>query len=198
MVDPSGIIASINQFLSMIFLGYESQLITLLAYSIGMVLYAIVIWHFYRNLAKKEIFEKKGIGGYVIKYLILFPLVSFLWFLLLSVFLFLLAKNMSIENVLLASITIVSAVRMAAYYNEDLSKDLAKLIPFVLLGIFIVDPTYFSMELVIERISTFPLLFPLVLRYLLFVYVLEILLRLFNGIIYRNSEEPKRSSKEQK
>ena len=180
---------AISQFLSPIYAGYEGQLITLATYTIGMLAYAIIIWHFYRNLAKKEIFKKKSTGGYIVKYLILFPLVSFLWFLVLSVFMFFLAKNMSIENVLLVSITIVSAVRASAYYNENLSKDLAKMIPFALLGIFIVEPTYFSMGLVIQRITTFPTLFPLVLRYLLFVYVLEIILRSLHGLRHRDSKK---------
>ncbi len=166
----------------MVFGGYEQTFITLGIYTFGMVIYAVVIWHFYRNLAKKEIFTKKGTGGYILKYLILFPLISFIWFLIISVFLFFLAKGLSVEGVLLASITIVSAVRVAAYYNEDLSKDLAKMIPFALLGIFIVDPSYFSYELVIQRIDTLPTLFPLVLRYLLFVYMLEIVLRTFHNL----------------
>lgn len=176
----------IQQFLSPIYAGYEGQLITLATYTFGMLIYAIVIWHFYRNLAKKEIFEKKGMGGYIVKYLVLFPLVAFLWFLALSIFMFFLAKNIAVENILLVSITLVSAVRAAAYYNEDLSKDLAKMIPFALLGIFIVDPTYFTIELVFERLYTLPQFFNIILRYLLFVYVLEIVLRLFHGMF--NSE----------
>lgn len=179
---------TIQNLLSPIYAGYEGQLITLATYTIGMVVYAIVIWHFYRHLAKREIFSKKGTGGYVVKYMILFPLVSFIWFVILSLFLFFLAKNISVENVLLISITIVSAVRAAAYYNEDLSKDLAKMIPFALLGIFIVDPTYFSMELVLERIATLPTMFSLVLRYLLFAYVLEIILRLLHGLFNSESD----------
>ena len=166
----------------MVFGGYEQSLITLTIYTFGMVLYAVVIWHFYRHLAKKEIFEKKGTGGYILKYLILFPLISFLWFLVISVFLFFLAKGLSVESVLLASITIVSAVRVAAYYNEDLSKDLAKMIPFALLAIFIVDSSYFSYELVMQRIDMLPLLMPLVLRYMLFVFCLEITLRTFYNL----------------
>ena len=133
------IIGMITSFIVSIYSGYEGQLITLTAYTIGMVVYAIVIWHFYRSLAKKEIFKKKegGTGWYVLKYLIIFPIISFIWFIILSVFLFFLAKDLPVEGVLLASIAIVSAVRAAAYYNEDLSRDMAKLVPLALLAISI-------------------------------------------------------------
>ncbi|MBU3904544.1 MAG: hypothetical protein KJ906_00120 [Nanoarchaeota archaeon] len=186
MVDYIGLLTA---FIVSLYSGYEGQLITLAIYTVGMVFYAIVIWHFYRSLAKKEIFQKKGISSYVLKYLVLFPLVASVWFLIISMFLFFLAKGLSVDQVLLASITIVSSVRAAAYYNEDLSKDLAKMIPFALLGIFIVDPSYFSYELVIQRIDVLPSLMPLILRYLLFVYILEITLRTFHNLLHR---EPKK------
>jgi len=191
MVD---IVTMITTFFTTIIGGYEQNFITLATYTVGMVVYAIVIWHFYRHLAKKEIFKRKrdgGKGGYILKYLILFPLVSFIWFLIFSIFLFFLAKNISVENVLLVSITLISAVRVAAYYSEDLSKDLAKMIPFALLAIFIVDPSYFSTELVLQRINTFPTLFPLVLRYLLFTFVLEIVLRTIYNLATRNTVNKK-------
>ncbi len=185
----------IRQFIVSIYAGYELQLVTLTFYTIAMVVYAIIIWHFYRYLGRKDLFKKmeeSSASSYVLKYLIVFPIISSIWFLILSVFLFFLAKELPVESILMAGITIVSAVRVAAYYSEDLSKDIAKLIPFALLAVFIIDPSYFSVELVMERLLTFPTLFHLILRYILFVVLLEIFLRLVSGFAARLSKPKKK------
>ncbi len=185
-VDIASMTQTVSNFFVGIYAGYENQLITLTMYTIAMVIYGIVIWHYYRHLSKRDIFKGKyegGKGNYVLKYLILFPLVSVVWFLIISVFLFFLAKSNTVDSILLISITLVSAVRAAAYYNEDLSKDLAKMIPFALLGIFIVDSTFFSFDLVYQRIISFPEFIPLIGRYILFVFILETILRGLHGLI---------------
>ena len=117
------------------------------------------------------------------KYIVIFPIFSFLWFGLLSLFLFFLAKSQSVETILLISMTIVSAVRATAYYDENLSKDLAKMIPFTMLGVFVVEPTGFSLAVVWERLVSIPTFVDLIGRYLLFVVLLEFVLRILNGII---------------
>lgn len=66
---------------------------------------------------------------------------------------------------------------MTAYYNEDLSKDLSKMIPFALLGIFIIDVSFFSFQESIEIIKTISSKFALILNYLLAVILLEFILR---------------------
>jgi len=199
------VVEQINQYLlqiiSLIFTGYESEMLSLALYTVGMALYGIIIWNYYRHLAKKNIFTidfsryKQAYGGigfikkfltaffYILKYLILFPLYTFLWFGLLSSFLFLLAKAQTVDGVLLIAITIVSAVRLSAYYSEDLSKDLAKMIPFALLGVFVVDPSFFSLSMVYERFAALPGLTDVILRYLLFVIVLEFGLKIITGFI---------------
>jgi len=146
-------------------------------FSIGMVVYGIFIFHFYRFLSKKDIFslnlENRLRGGkfkssgekvstsiriaaYIGTNILVFPIVIFVWFLVYSIFMFFLAQDMEIKTIFLVSSSIVIAVRIAAYYNEDLSRDLAKLIPFVLLGIFILSPTFFSLDEIIPRIKEIP------------------------------------------
>jgi hypothetical protein len=199
------VIEQINQILldvvSVVFTGYETEMLSLALYTVGIALYGIIIWNFYRHLAKKDIFStdfskyKAMHGGvtfvkkflssffYILKYLVIFPLYTFLWFGILSGFLFLLAKTQTVENILLISITIVSAIRLTSYYSEDLSKDLAKMIPFALLGIFVVDPSFFSISLVYERFLELPSLINVIVRYLLFVVVLEFGLKIVTGFI---------------
>jgi hypothetical protein len=188
----------ITQLLTLVFAGYTEQMISLALYTLGIVIYGIVVWNYYRHLAKRDIFKidlskyrpdekfvwlKKivDVFFYLIRYMIIFPLFTFLWFGILSFFLFFLAKSQTPQGILLSAITIVSAVRFTAYYSEDLSKDLAKMIPFALLGIFIVDPSFLSLTLVMERFQLIPTFLDLILRYLLFVVLLEFGLRTLYG-----------------
>lgn len=170
-----------------------ANLFNLGIYVAGMVLYAVVIWFFYRNLAKKEIFWGKieqpkqgffkflsGIWGffrYLIKSLIIFPLITFIWFLILGGFLLFLSKSQDVAHILLMSMSIIAAARVTAYFNEDLAKDVAKLVPFGLLGVFIVDPGYFSMSATILKFQSIPTFIHLILQYMIAIVLLEFILR---------------------
>lgn len=90
---------------------------------------------------------------YIFEYLIVFPILVFIWFGIFSTFMFFLAKDLPVATILLMSMALVATIRITSYYKEDLSKDLGKMIPFALLAIFLVAPNFFSMELVQERFS---------------------------------------------
>ena len=68
---------------------------------------------------------------------------------------------------------------MTAYYNEDLSKDLAKLVPFTLLGVSIINPHFFDVGRIISQVSEIPQFATQIVSYLLFIVALEIVLRIF-------------------
>jgi len=174
-LSPDFFLNYLNQLVRNITL--ESSIYDIVVFSIGMVVYGIFIFHFYRFLSKKDIFslnlENRLRGGkfkssgekvstsiriaaYIGTNILVFPIVIFVWFLVYSIFMFFLAQDMEIKTIFLVSSSIVIAVRIAAYYNEDLSRDLAKLIPFVLLGIFILSPTFFSLDEIIPRIKEIP------------------------------------------
>ena len=72
---------------------------------------------------------------------------------------------------------------MTAYYNEDLSKDLAKLMPFVLLGVFLVDPSYFSWSDIMSKINSLPEFFAMGIQFILLIMIIEWILRIVSNII---------------
>ena len=159
----------------------------------GMAIYSILIFKFYKFLAKREIFEidfdkykrskhtvlRKSISviKYIIKYIMLFPIFTFFWFIFMTVLLAFLSKDNDILNVLRVSIALVSTVRVTAYYNEDLSRDLAKMLPFTLLGIFLIDVAYFSQATAISLLNQTLSKLNLIAYYLIFVISLELALR---------------------
>jgi len=84
-----------------------------------------------------------------------------------------LAKDLEIATVLSTSFAIIIAIRMTAYYNEDLSKDVAKLLPLVLLGVFLVDPSYFRWNDIIDKINSLPEFFTVCIQFILIIMIIE-------------------------
>ena len=166
----------------------------LVLYLLGMVVYAVFIFKFYRFVGSKNIFEYdlakyeqarfRSIRVflhslfYVGKYLIVFPFVAFFWFAVLTVLLTFLARDQSMQTTLLISIAVVSAIRVTAYYNEDLSRDLAKILPFALLGVFVINLSYFRLSDSLEVLQQVAAELENILYYLMFVIALEFLLRI--------------------
>jgi len=165
---------------------------------LAMMIYSIFIFKFYRFVARRDLFKdaskrkdgssKKGFTKflgyvtYVFKHLFFLPIIIFFWFLVLSVILAFLSKQEGAQLVLLISIALISTIRVVAYYNEDLSKDLAKMLPFALLGIFLVDISFFSIETSLSSLKEIPTLWNVMIYYLVFLIILEFLLRVLFGI----------------
>ena len=171
----------------------QGDLVQIATYGVLMVVYGIIVWHYYRNLAKRDILhttEEKGYSlGVKLKnflkkfsvfvgYIVAFPLITVIWFGILFFFILLLGKARPIEGLIAISVAIIFATRIAAYYKEDLARDMAKLIPFALLGVFIVDPSYFSIDLAIERIYSLPGFVIQLLEAVVLLVVLEWVLRI--------------------
>ena len=124
---------------------------------VGMAVYGVFVFNFYRFLARKDIFrldlehynnasrpfvrKSTAVLLYVLKFLVLFPAFVFFWFAVIALLLSVMARNQSVDSVLLAAMSVVGAVRVSAYYNVGLSTDLAKILPFALLGILLIDRT---------------------------------------------------------
>ena len=70
-----------------------------------------------------------------------------------------------------------AATRITSYYKEDLSQDIAKILPLAVIGIFVVDPTFFSLDIAIGRFYEVPSLVPLLIQYLVFIIVMEFVFR---------------------
>ncbi len=180
-------------------------------YAISIAIYAVVIWHYYRLLARRDFFhfeetDGEGIGAwfknffgeiaFIFKYILFFPLISFIFFTIFSLMLFLLSKEQTIQQILFIGAAVIAATRITAYYNEDLSKDLAKMVPLALLGVFIVQADFFSTEILISRINELPNFMIEIASFILFFLVLEIALRIIYGFVSVNkSDKLKRHEK---
>jgi len=151
-----------------VFSGDIHILLILLFFTAVIVIYAVFVYYFYRFLASKNLIElnlnqynqyqnpalAKFFAGvfYIAEYLILLPIITFFWFAILAVLILILSEGMEIGAILLISAALVAAVRITAYVSENLSKDLAKMLPFTLLAIAITQPGFFTMDAMIELI----------------------------------------------
>lgn len=170
---------------------FYGLILPLLVYTLLLALYGIFVWAFYKSLSKRDLFRleikdnKKAWQVkvlYVFKYLVLFPVFTFLWFAALSMILFFLSKSQTTENILLISMALIAATRITAYYKEELSQDIAKILPLAVLGIFVVDPTYFSLSLALSNFYQIPSMSILLANYFFFTIVLEFVLRIILGV----------------
>jgi nitrogen fixation/metabolism regulation signal transduction histidine kinase len=170
---------------------------------IMIALYSIAIYHFYRYIARRDCFKpsKRKHTKFVgfCKYFFLFPLVAIIFFLGFSLILISLTKQGGffggeIESILSLSFAIIVTIRITAYYTEDLSKDVAKMLPFAVLGVFLVDSSYFSMDTVITRLSTLPQYVNTIMQFLILIILVEWILRVTLKIRYRIFPKKEKSS----
>ena len=136
------------------------------------------------NKSENEFFAKV-FGGllYLAEYIVILPFVIFFWFTIFSLFLIVLTENLNVAQVLTLSVVIVAAIRITAYFKRELSKDLAKLIPFTLLGVSLVNPGFFNFERILSHLGEIPSFFNQVFIYLAFITTIEILLRFIDFIL---------------
>ncbi len=174
----------------------DKQFLNLLMSTIVLFFASLLAWYiYYKQLARRDLFEIPKLNLklrfinivdriiYFLKYLFIFPVYSFMWFLIFSFLLFVLSKSRPIGDILFLGIIVVSATRIAAYVSEKLAEDMAKLLPLTLIAIFLINPEAVTLKTIT---SSFPLLlqqFPRVAKYLLFIIVLEWVLRIVHWIV---------------
>jgi len=70
---------------------------------------------------------------------------------------------------------LIAAVRITSQVSENLSRDLAKIVPFTLLALFLIEPNFFDFSLLIGRFNQIPSVLVKIPYYLLFIVGIEII-----------------------
>ncbi|MCK4553075.1 hypothetical protein KAT80_02635 [Candidatus Pacearchaeota archaeon] len=178
------------------------QFVNLLILVLMIVLYSIFVWKFYKFISKKNpvgldlnqynkfqhSFLSKLTHGtlYFVEYLLILPFMIFIIFTVFTFFLIILAQSQETSQILIISAAIITAIRMTAYYKENLSQEIAKMLPFTLLAITVLNPNNFADTQYIERIfshiSNISGFFSQIITYLIFIIIIEAILRFFDFI----------------
>lgn len=175
----------------------------LLIFVLAMSVYAIFVFKFYRFLSRRDILQlnlekhnnasmhlvRKTISFFIycLKFLIVFPILAFFWFLVLTVLLTMMAKGQGLDGILLVSMAVVGSIRVSSYYNEALSTDLAKILPFALLGILLIDSSIVSFSGSMENLRAALAKWETMMYYLIAIVLLEFVLRMISTIFFNLS-----------
>jgi hypothetical protein len=174
-------------------------LISLTIHTIFIALYSVFIWKFYKFLASRDILElnlKQYRGSnnprlekflaivlYTVEYIIILPFLVIFWFAILSLFILILSESTNSEQILLISAAIIASTRITAYIKEELSIELAKILPFTVLAIFILTPDFLKLSGFIDKLNQIPSLFDNIVIFIIFIFVVEFILRGIYDII---------------
>lgn len=172
---------------------WAQNFVNLFFISLVVLVYSILIYNFYRFVAKKNIISlnlqkynrtehpvmAKTLAAtfYTLEYIIFLPFMVMIWFSMFTIFLIFLTDGLELNTILIISAVIIAGTRMAAYYKEDLSKDIAKLLPFTLLGAALTQVNNFSSEKVLSQFFAIPAMMSHIASYLFFIFVIELVLR---------------------
>lgn len=157
-----------------------------------------VTWWLYRSISSRNLFNFLHKHGsmpnptvvdrvlYAIRYLLLFPLYSFSAFLIFALALFITTHPETAsaqQGILFIAIVLVSTIRLAAYVHENMAEDLAKMMPLSLLAAVIAKPSIAQLGVSPDSIRSFFLLVPGFAKYMVFIVMLEVVLRSGEALI---------------
>lgn len=207
MINEGAIREIYNQLISVIPEDYRI-LAGLTIFTLLIVAYLLFVWKFHKFLAKRDILDlnlakyntskdplKNKINAfllYVLEYIVIVPVMVFFLFFVLAVFLLVLSKSNSVGQILLISAAVIAATRIISYIKEEVSQELAKMLPLTLLLIFVLEPDSFNLNLIFERIAQIPSLFENIIIFLVFIITIELIMRLvffFIDLIYTGNTE---------
>lgn len=164
--------------------GLHPDLQTLLIYGIGIAVYTALVFTFYSNISSRDpLHSGRGRGWWAralrgAEVALTFPIVSFGYFALLSLSLFLMSKPQTeTSQILLLSMAAVLGVRVTAHLSETMSNDIAKLLPLSLLAVVLVDPGYLSLASTFTRIGEAVMMAPVLAQYFVLFIIVEAVLR---------------------
>ena len=169
------------------------DIFTVIIFILLIVLYSVFVWKVYRAVARKDVLalnlqqynsfehptlEKMSAAFlYFMEYIIVFPFLIFFWFAIFALVLLVFSDGLNVHQTLLLSAAVVGAIRVCAYYKEDLSREIAKLLPFTILGIMILTPGFLSIERAINSLNQVPEFLVSAGYYIAVIVGLEIILR---------------------
>ncbi len=185
-----------------IFLGIQ-----LFFFAVFIAVSAFVILKFYQTLSKKNfirldlrkyntsrhpVFKKVfAVLLYFVEYVLIMPFFILVWFVILALILLMLASEREIVQILMLSAAIVMAIRILAYYNEEISKELGKLFPLIALSVFLLTPGAITIANFFGKLKELPGFFTNIIYYLIFISLLEIIMRFIYILseLYKGREE---------
>jgi len=166
---------------------------------IAISIYSVFVFIFYRALAKRDLItlnldqysdslsgRLKGYSRtmiFVLQYIVVVPILITFWTLVLAIILTLLSPDADHSRNALIATSVVGAVRILSYWTEDLSRDVAKMLPFGVLGVFLVGDAQVQISEIEELFSGLNEIATSFVSSLFLITILEIILRFSAAMI---------------
>ncbi|TRZ78813.1 MAG: hypothetical protein D4R90_05405 [Nitrosopumilales archaeon] len=159
--------------------------------AIGILAFSYFIWKSGKVLSKREVFlikTKYTAEGskvspakrkifYVVKYLLIFPIILYGWVVVCFFFMYALNTSLSFGTLTLIMVGIILASRIAAHWNESLAEDILKFLPFNLLFTLLINPVLDTSK-ILSSLEHFPVILLELTIFIAFTSILEGVLKL--------------------
>jgi hypothetical protein len=172
---------------------------SVLLWVVVMAVAAAFIYIFYKSVSKRDLLSLNlrkhnysehpgaskffGFVFFLLEYIIIIPILVILWFAGLSIVLLFIEKTRSLDEILLIAAAVIGATRVLAYYHSEISKDLAKMFPFIVLSVFLLSPGEFSATVIWEKVYEIPTLLGAIFSFVLVIILIEIVLRMIYSVV---------------
>ncbi len=173
----------------------DSQYVDILIATVILAVIGLIVWFMYKQLSRRDLFKidapKKHENifinffrhlAYALKYVLVFPVYTFIWFMVFSLSIHLLSPQQGVAKTMLIGIIVISSIRILAYINEGMAEDMAKLLPLTLISIVLTNPDFFAQKFSFDSLLVFKAEIPKIIKFLFFTVLLEWLLRAGHGI----------------
>ncbi len=161
--------------------------------------YSIFVFIFYRILAKRDLITlnldkySNNLTGkikkyfrsltFVIQYILIIPILLTFWTLVLAIILTLLSPDADHSRNALIATSVVGSVRILSYWTEDLSRDVAKMLPFGVLGVFLVGDAQVQISEIKELLQSLEEIATSFISSLFLIAIIEGILRIITSVI---------------
>ena len=171
--------------------------------AIGILAFSYFIWKTSSILSKREVFKSKnkftaegtsisprrGEIVYVVKYVVVFPIIMYGWVVVCFFFMYALNTSLSFGALALMMVGIISASRIAAHWNEKLAEDIMKFLPFNLLFTLLINPNL-NFTQFLGSVERFPIILLELTIFIGFTGVLEGILKLAYFLVSKRRHSP--------
>jgi len=168
--------------------------------AIGILAFSYFIWKSGKVLSKREIFilkNKYTAEGskisparrkiiYVVKYLLIFPIMLYGWVVVCFFFMYALNTSLSFGTLTLIMVGIIMASRIAAHWNESLAEDIMKFLPFNSLFTLLLNPVLDTNK-ILSSLQHFPVVLLELTIFIAFTSILEGILKLIDFLRSKSS-----------
>ena len=166
---------------------------------VAISVYSVFVFIFYRALAKRDLITlnlnhySDNLSGrvkkytrtmiFVLQYIVAVPVLITFWTLVLAIILTLLSPDADHSRNALIATSVVGSVRILSYWTEDLSRDVAKMLPFGVLGVFLVGDAQVQISEIEELFNGLNEIATSFASSLFLIAVLESILRSLSAMI---------------